>query len=49
MRKTSRAPLNQGVRSLMKWIAAVDEEIDRRLFIMDGLTEVEIKIFEGYR
>jgi hypothetical protein len=33
----------------MKWIAAVDEEIDRRLFIMDGLTEVEIKIFGGYR
>ena len=34
-------------RSLDRQIQSVDEEIDRRVYVLYGLTEEEIKIVEG--
>jgi hypothetical protein len=35
------------VRSLERQIASMDEEIDKRVYVLYGLTEEEIKIVEG--
>ena len=35
------------VRNLEREIVRVDEEIDRRVYVLYGLTEEEIKIVEG--
>ena len=35
------------VRNLEREIVRVDEEIDRRVYVLYGLTEEEVKIVEG--
>jgi len=35
------------VRNLEREIVRVDEEIDKRVYVLYGLTEEEIKIVEG--
>ena len=47
LRSTGREDDLDRARSLDRKIASVDEEIDRKVYELYGLTEDEIKIVEG--